>query len=93
MGSKINIHCDCGLTHEVDRDNDAPENAVSMGCNWCPSCMDDADDYYEEWYNYNDGENYETPDPNQLMMFSITDSILKNNEENIPKIEDVQFKE
>lgn len=74
---KINIHCDCGIAHEVDRDKDAPETAVSMGCNWCPTCENDTE-YYNEWYNYDDGgENY-GDDPNQLLMFSITDEILKN---------------
>jgi len=72
----IKINCDCGHSHEVRRDSDAPENAISMGCNWCPKCEDTADSYYEEWYNLSeDGEN-ESDDPNQLMMFSIVDDIL-----------------
>lgn len=74
----IKINCECGLSHEVSRDKEAPKNAISMGCNWCPSCEDTADDYYNEWYNYNDDDDDYGDDPNQLMLFSITDDILEN---------------
>lgn len=77
--SKIKINCDCcHKTNEVNRDKTAPVNAISMGCNWCPNCEDRADDYYNEWYNYSDGDDDNNGyDPNQLMLFSITDDILK----------------
>lgn len=69
---KIKINCDCGLTHEVTRDKEAPKTAISMGCNWCPDCEDTAQDYYEEWYNFNEGGDTDYgDDPKQLMMFSI----------------------
>ena len=74
--ANIIIHCDCGRQHEVTRDKEAPEAAISMGCNWCPACEDTAEDYYNEWYNFNGSGEAESDDPNQLMMFSITDEIL-----------------
>ncbi|MGH2666097.1 hypothetical protein [Flavobacterium sp.] len=78
----IKMNCDCGRTHDVIRDKSAPNNAISMGCNWCPDCEDTADDYYDEWYNTNDGDDDTTPDvpDNQLMLFSIADDILQNHE-------------
>ena len=75
----IKINCDCGLTHEVRRDKISPESAISMGCNWCPDCEDIADDYYNEWYNFNEDTGTDdtgTDDPMQLMLFSIADEIL-----------------
>ena len=80
---KIKINCEgCGLTHEVNRDKEAPKDSISMSCNWCPACEDKAEDYYEEWYNKggDDGDNSDGGDPNQLMMFSIADSVLAENE-------------
>lgn len=73
--SRINITCEtCGLVHDVRRTPEIPKNVFSMGCNWCPVCEDRAEDYYEEWYNYNDdGENKVTPepDPRQTNLFPI----------------------
>ena len=80
MESKINITCEtCKKVYEVDRDHDAPKSAVSMGCNWCPKCEDLAEDYYNEWYNDNDDGDILSPDvpDSQLMLFSVTDDILK----------------
>lgn len=78
--ASININCDCGKVHEVTRDSDTPNNAISMGCNWCPFCEDTADSYYNEWYNFSEGDNTETEevpeDPNQMILFSIADNIL-----------------
>lgn len=80
MTSTIKMNCDCGKIHEVGRDSDAPQNAISMGCNWCPNCEDTAENYYQEWYNLDEGEsegnNDDDGDPNQLIMFSIADEIL-----------------
>ena len=78
---QIKINCDCGVAHEVNRDKNAPTTAISMGCNWCPSCEETADEDYDEWYNYTDPDDpYDKgDDPNQLMLFSITDEILKPN--------------
>lgn len=79
--STIKINCDgCSMSHEVNRDTEAPKDAISMGCNWCPNCEDKATEYYEEWYNgKNDDDDDDRfgDDPNQLMLFSITDEILK----------------
>lgn len=74
----INMNCDCGYVYrDMPRDEDAPETATSMGCNWCPVCEDTAEDYYDEWYNFDEGGDYDEPgDPQQLMMFSIADEIL-----------------
>jgi len=78
---KIKITCEtCGKVHEVKRDKEAPENAISMGCNWGPCCEDRAEDYYDEWYNYPD-PNDKVDDPHQLVLFSITDDILKPQKE------------
>jgi len=78
----IKMNCDCGKVHEVRKDKEAPKNAISMGCNWCPDCEDTAEDYYNEWYNLNDGENENIVEPevpdNQLMLFSIADDVLQN---------------
>ena len=49
----IEITCEgCNETFTVIRDKDAPEDAISMRCNWCPNCEERAQDYYKEWYNY-----------------------------------------
>lgn len=75
---KIKITCEgCSKTHEVNRDNEAPKDAVSMGCNWCPDCEDSAEDYYEEWYNTGGDSKESSPDipDNQLMMPFIFDEI------------------
>lgn len=77
MSSIIKITCDtCSKSHDVHRDIDAPKDATSMGCNWCPACEDRAEDYYEEWYNFNESGESESNDPNQLVMFSIADEVL-----------------
>lgn len=76
---KINITCDtCHTIHSVDRDDQAPKNAVSMGCNWCPLCEEKAEDYYEEWYNESDEKHPqpEIPD-NQLVMPFVLDEIIE----------------
>ena len=82
MEAKIKITCDgCMATYDVNRDADAPKSAISMGCNWCPKCEDKADDYYSEWYNYNDGGGSDDNDPNQLMLFSVSDDIVVEQKE------------
>jgi len=82
LREEIKMNCDCGKVHKVYRDNSAPKNAISMGCNWCPDCEDTAEDYFTEWYNFDEGgnENKNEPDvpDNQLMLFSIADDILQN---------------
>ena len=69
----IKINCDCGKSFDVTRHKEAPASAISMGCNWCPVCMDtvSAHCYYEEWYNESDSEDRAEPTPdNQLMLFT-----------------------
>lgn len=52
MKTTIKIICACcGKTHEVKRTPEIPSNVISLGCNWCPECEDNAGDYYQEWYN------------------------------------------
>lgn len=63
----MKIHCDCGKIHEVRKDKEAPKNAISMGCNYCPAC--EAKDYYDEWHNY--------PDPDAKPKISIGKNQLK----------------
>lgn len=81
----INITCDtCGMAHEVSRTHEIPDNVISIGCNWCPACEDKANDYYEEWYNYNEDGSNELPAPipdNQLCLPFIFDEL------EIPKYE------
>lgn len=49
----IKIICDkCNKTFEVERTSEIPDDVISLGCNWCPACEVTADDYYDEWYNY-----------------------------------------
>ena len=62
----IKLKCEnCKRIHEVDRDNDIPEEYKSIRCNWCPECDDEIDDYYEEWYSINE---VEITDPNQTKL-------------------------
>jgi len=69
MNHQIKMHCQgCKTTHIVYIDINAPEGVTSMSCNWCPLCEDDADNYFEEWYNYSEPEP-EINDPNQLTLF------------------------
>ena len=71
---KYNTTCDnCNHTHSVDRTSEIPKHVVSMGCNWCPKCEYDADDYYDEWYNESDDRDPQpdSPPPNQLNLFPI----------------------
>jgi len=90
---EIRMNCDCGKVHQVPRDNDAPQFAISMGCNWCPDCEDTAEDYYNEWYNTSDDDdndnfnhsNIDVPD-NQLMLFSIADDILQNHKPEVKEL-------
>lgn len=64
MARKINITCEgCHTTTEVTRTNEIPDNIISMGCNWCPSCEEDAEDYYDEWYNTGDGDTPQADEP------------------------------
>ena len=78
----IKMNCDCGKVHDVKKDNSTPKNAISMGCNWCPDCEDTAEDYYQEWYNLDEGNDNKIIEPdvpdNQLMLFSIADDVLQN---------------
>jgi len=78
--SKIRITCQtCHETHEVTRTNEIPKHVISMGCNWCPCCVDKAEGNYEEWYNESDGNNENAPEPvpdNQLMLFTEFDDLI-----------------
>jgi hypothetical protein len=66
---EIILTCKCGATYNLKRDQSAPKNATSMGCNWCPSCHH-SNHHYNEWYNYDAKENEpEIVDPNQLDLF------------------------
>lgn len=79
MENRIKMICDCGHIYpEVPRDDDAPENATSMGCNFFPVCEHTQNDYYDEWYNFDEVGESESNDPNQLLAFSIADDILNN---------------
>ena len=68
--TKINITCEtCSVTHSVNRTNEIPKDVPSRGCNWCPSCEEKAQDYYDEWYNRRESKETTAPVPdNQLCM-------------------------
>lgn len=69
--STINITCQtCNEVYAVRRTDEIPAHVVSMKCNWCPNCEDQADDVYEEWYDENDsGDSIPIPiGDNQLCM-------------------------
>lgn len=70
---EINITCDhCSKTHSVRRTPEIPNHVVSMGCNWCPNCEGEVDDYYEEWYNESDHGDKQPDQPiNQLGLFTL----------------------
>jgi len=68
-------------THEVTRTNEIPPNVVSLGCNWCPSCEDSADDYYHEWYNESDENESENHIPDNQLALPLSD-IVPNKELN-----------
>ena len=77
---RIIIHCQgCNKSHNVRRTDEIPSNVISMSCNWCPDCEDKAEDWYQEWYNYNDNDgsqqNGDIPD-NQLVLPFILDEII-----------------
>ncbi len=47
-GQKNTIICKgCGDEHEVE---EYPAEKGQLYCNWCVSCEDDAEDYYEDWH-------------------------------------------
>ncbi len=47
----IQITCKgCNTTHTVERTEEIPVEATSMGCNWCPDCEDEPEENYNEWY-------------------------------------------
>lgn len=50
MSEIIEIKCKCGNALMVDKDSDAPKDAISMTCNYCPACEANSSDYYEEDY-------------------------------------------
>lgn len=70
----IIITCDgCHEAHKVPRTQEIPARVTSMGCNWCPSCADTAEDYYNEWYN--ESESGTTPDPVPDLQLSLPFSL------------------
>lgn len=65
--AKILIKCDgCKGEFQTDRTPEIPENCTYLTCNWCPICEDNADDYYNEEYHYE--ELPTEPDPNQIKL-------------------------
>lgn len=49
----IKIICEhCNQVFEVRCTSEIPNDVKSLGCNWCPACEDEADEYYHEWYNF-----------------------------------------
>lgn len=90
--NKINLYCEgCNTTIEVNRTSEIPDWVISLRCNWCPSCEDSADEYWEEWY-YPDregGDLIEIPEPipdNQLCLPFIFDEIEVNKPKKQPSL-------
>ena len=49
----IKITCKgCGSVHIVNRTEELKQNVHSLGCNFCPSCEDNATEEYKEWPYY-----------------------------------------
>ena len=48
----------CKNEKEVDPKlwGETPENAVSLACNYCDKCEDDNDDFWEEWWEDENGD-------------------------------------
>lgn len=66
----ILLKCDfCKREYDIDRDRDVPERATSISCNWCPKCEENAKEYYEEKYNFDDPPDYGN-NPNQIELFN-----------------------
>lgn len=64
---KINVKCEsCGKIHEVKRTKEIPKTCKWISCNWCPSCEDDATDYYTE--TFMDHDEFKEEDPNQIKL-------------------------
>lgn len=67
---RINITCQhCLKVYSSAREPEIPPHVLSLGCNWCPSCEGQVDDYYEEWYNEDEGGKDPIPEPNNQLVF------------------------
>lgn len=44
----IILKCDCGEQYNVKRDQEIADNISHIKCNWCPLCMDTAEEEYVE---------------------------------------------
>jgi len=84
---RIKLTCEtCHTVHDLQKTNELPAHVFFMRCNWCPNCEDQANDYYEEWWN-EDEDNTDKPQPipvgdNQLCMPFIFDEVgVKNADE------------
>lgn len=77
--SRIQLTCQtCGKVHDLRKTSELPAHVFFMKCNWCPACSDQADDYYSEWWDENENDGSEPPQPvpdNQLCMPFIFDEI------------------
>lgn len=68
----MDLKCkNCGRLHKDVSVDYVPEGATSMSSNWCCYCEDDAKDYYNDWFNFNEPEEV---DPDQLSLFDQIDS-------------------
>jgi hypothetical protein len=75
---RISLTCEtCGKVHDLRKTDEIPAHVFFMRCNWCIECEDQAQDYYNEWWEESEnGDNIPTPVPdNQLCMPFIFDEI------------------
>jgi hypothetical protein len=75
---RINLTCQtCNKVYDLPKTEEIPAHVFQMKCNWCPVCEDQADDYYNEWWdeNENDTEPQMPVPDNQLCMPFIFDEL------------------
>lgn len=76
---KIKLTCEnCHEVHDLKKTPELPAHVFFMRCNWCPCCEDDANGYWEEWWDEDENDPAMQPIPvgdNQLCMPFIFDEI------------------
>lgn len=76
---RIQLTCqNCKTVHDLTKTEEIPKHVFFMKCNWCPNCEDEADEYYNEWWDKNDNDGTPPPPPvpdNQLTMPFIFEEI------------------
>lgn len=86
--SKIQLTCQtCQHVYDLNKTPELPAHVFFMKCNWCPLCEDQADDYWQEWWDEDENANNK-PIPvgdNQLTMPFVLEEIGVPNLETVNK--------